>query len=693
VVRSIAAWAIMLLACAAIIAPVRAQSGGSGEGWTPFVPSSDTRIVYVSSSSGTDWTNSRTYRANDPEVGGDPFNPVGNVSAYRSLARAYQELRDGRPDWILLKRGDTWTTAIGDDQWRKSGRSSMERMLIATYGPNDARPTVSQFRTEYGPNDPEDAFDHVAILGIRFTGGLDRIIGGDDFLIEDCHFDECGVSIQGYGPVEGQRYLSNVAIRRSVLFGNYSTTGHAQNLFVKLTDGLLVEECVLDRGGWNPDVQGAEQTMFNHNAYIQYDTINVTFRGNISARASSHGAQLRRGGVCEDNLFLQNPINLLIGQASNEWPAEAATGIVRNNVMLDSRNIAGVPRGYGLWIEKADGVEVADNIIAHQQRGSVGVAMNVGTTYRNLFIHDNIVYDWVKPSDPSSGKCLQFNDDPRGLNRVRGNQFQQPRDGEMISHRVPFTAFSYANNTYFTSNDADDWFEPGGTYGAWRNQSGETGSQARRVSYPSPERTIETYMASLGRTPTLEAFLAQARLQSRRNWRSEFTAAAVNEYIRDGFIVGSWQQADVAGFDVPVGMHLDGGLADIEQSDGRHIVVQSTIDVGSMFPYIAELRVSVDSPIASPATIDITVESSMLNSIGTARIALRNWDSGEFDEFHAYAVSPFETSVQVRVPNPVAYVRATDGRIRVSVQHEASIGSNATGFRSKFDQVLVEVRD
>ena len=53
--------------------------------------------------------------------------------------------------------------------------------------------------------------------------------------------------------------------------------------------------------------------------------------------------------------------------------------------------------------------------------------------------------------------------------------------------------------------------------------------------FPDPARNIETYMRSIGGAPTLEAFLTQARLQSRANWRDEYTATAVNTYIREGF--------------------------------------------------------------------------------------------------------------------------------------------------------------
>jgi len=55
------------------------------------------------------------------------------------------------------------------------------------------------------------------------------------------------------------------------------------------------------------------------------------------------------------------------------------------------------------------------------------------------------------------------------------------------------------------------------------------------MSYPDPNRTIGTYNASLGGPATLEAFMAQARLQSKDNWRSQYTANAVNDYVRVGF--------------------------------------------------------------------------------------------------------------------------------------------------------------
>jgi hypothetical protein len=53
--------------------------------------------------------------------------------------------------------------------------------------------------------------------------------------------------------------------------------------------------------------------------------------------------------------------------------------------------------------------------------------------------------------------------------------------------------------------------------------------------FPDPDRDLESYLSSIGQTPTLEAFLTEARKQSRATWRPELTASAVNTYIREGF--------------------------------------------------------------------------------------------------------------------------------------------------------------
>jgi hypothetical protein len=225
----------------------------------------------------------------------------------------------------------------------------------------------------------------------------------------------------------------------------------------------LIEENVFDHNGWHDSIPGAEATIFNHNVYIQVgSTLPITFRANISANASSHGAQLRPGGTAIGNLFVHDPIGLLI--------ATGAT--VSTNVFTEGNDISpSLPRGFGIDVNPSTApMSIMNNIIAHEASGSPhghGISLAVGTV--GVTATNNIIYQWDNP---------------------------------IIDEGT--------SNT--TSPNAI-------------NLSG----------YLDPKRTVGTYNASLGGLPTSSAFLTEARKQSKDYWRPQYTASAVNNYIRAGF--------------------------------------------------------------------------------------------------------------------------------------------------------------
>jgi len=55
------------------------------------------------------------------------------------------------------------------------------------------------------------------------------------------------------------------------------------------------------------------------------------------------------------------------------------------------------------------------------------------------------------------------------------------------------------------------------------------------IPYPDPLRTPERYAALHGGDGSLASFITAVRAQSRYAWRNEFTAAAINTWIRQGF--------------------------------------------------------------------------------------------------------------------------------------------------------------
>ena len=495
--------------------------------WTDLAPSPDSRIVYVSSSEGSD--------SND---GLSPATPVRTFAVGTSL------LRDGYPDWLRLRRGDTWT---GEKLVVNNlvGRSESERIVVSTYGTGD-RPTIVDGQLKFGGT----RCGNLAITGLslvrtsedsEFPTGIDSVstkVGIENVLIEDCSVASFGVniSLQGYnGPIR------NVAIRGCVLMDAYSSVAHSQNIFVRKLDDLLIEGCVMDHGGYNDTVEGAEADDFSHNAYLQHDCSGVVTRNNIFSNGSAAGLQQRSGGLCEENLFLRNPVNLVFG---TNGPFGVHSGTVRRNVILDSRDIsANRPRGQGIWLANVKDIEVEQNIVAHQEHGTAPRAVLLTDDVGDVSIHDNIVYDWgsdVPAGDTAVRGFTLGGKTILGPVVFRDNSVMQPRGTVVrLSNAFDASVFSISGNRYNSASAADSWFTVDGgnmDLSSWATVTGESQTAAAVApSYAAPERTIATYAASLGLSQSFEAFIAEARKQSRSNWRSEFTANAVNDYIREGF--------------------------------------------------------------------------------------------------------------------------------------------------------------
>src|SRR4029453_11031609 len=124
-----------------------------GPGWTTLSPSRDTRLVYVSSSTGDDRNEGRT-----------PASPKRTIAAGKAL------LRDRSADWLLLLRGDSWDEALG--QWTKSGRSPQEPMVVAGFGRSPERPLLrtgtADGVTTLGSGGAPPTTENVSFVGLAF---------------------------------------------------------------------------------------------------------------------------------------------------------------------------------------------------------------------------------------------------------------------------------------------------------------------------------------------------------------------------------------------------------------------------------------------------------------------------------------------------------------------------------------------
>ena len=363
--------------------------------------------------------------------------------------------------------------------------------------------------------------------GSATVSGVDITNGLNDVLIENCYVEQYSVNISAQG-IESRP--TNIKIRRSVIANSLSTSGRSTGIILGHSDNVLIEECILDHNGWSETAAGCSPTIFSHNVYINPDnTTGVVVRGSIVARGAASGVR-STGQLCENNLFLQNPVAMALGPD---------TRIVRNNVVLDSRNIDSAnPRGVGMDGTIGANVEIYGNILAHQVSGTGNTkGMSLGGAYSGLQLHDNIIYGWVQ-SVNNLAPAIALEGTPTTQVRVYNNHLQQS-GGALYQQFNPVTAsmYRYSGNKYFASSNNVPFLESPSwmTYNQWLSFSGETDSTYSAVSYPDPNRTIATYMTSIGGSPSLNAFLTEARRQSKSNWRAAYTADAVGAYIRGGF--------------------------------------------------------------------------------------------------------------------------------------------------------------
>ncbi|MBU0622620.1 MAG: hypothetical protein KJ795_12320 [Gammaproteobacteria bacterium] len=541
-----------------------------GNGWSILTPSADSRLIYVSAS-GND-TTAQNYTPASAEVGADPYNPTGAILPYATIDVALAQARAGYPDYILLKRGDTWTrTAMIN---LKAGRSATERSVLGYYGNAAARPTILQKGVNFS------WASNSAVIGIRFyasqrdpaspdfvgfaivgnDAGFDGLIGyggsvTGGLLIEDCWFDWFSGNVL-QSPVTTYAALNDIIIRRNLITNNYSTAGHAQGLYTSRVS-LWLEENIFDHNGWykQGDTNFSDQaegkaTMFNHNTYFT-ETRDTVFRNNLFLRPSSIGTKFTSNTasglnevkawdvLVDNNLYIEGEVGISLGGNDDQDNGPRWRNIhVTNNVMMHIGRTQPTLRtlGWGLDVQDWDGGEVKDNIFAHWGDATLSnnYAINADGNMNDVSYTGNIIYNIY-----SGGPLVHFRG---GASHERvtftGNDLWTSHTGQLVSYTLESNA-GFGNNYFHSTRNAAQWFLLNNTYSSldqYKTAAGDTTSVAGERIYVDPSRTIETYLTSLGRPTDMDSFVAALTAQSSRNWIPALGAAAINDYIRAGFV-------------------------------------------------------------------------------------------------------------------------------------------------------------
>lgn len=520
------------------------------QGWTAITPSSDSRIVYVSSSNG-----------NDNNDGLSENTPKATISAGMRL------LRDGFPDHLYLKRGDIWQNQ--NLHIAKSGRGIDEPLVIGAYGDvSEARPKLNTGSQSGVVMDYHANINYVSVFDLECEAdrhnpdnsnfdpnitdcmGVNATSQGSNWLIEGCRFSwyNSGMVIQN---IHNQP-IQDVKIRRCVIDNCYNRSGFEQGMYYYDVDGLLIEECLIDRVAKIPGV--SEGSIFDHAVYFQNGSDqagragdNTTFRNNIVAR--SDGIQMREGGRCLNNLFVRTWIAIQLGGGNDATPG----GVVvkcDDNVILDGDDINDSnPRGWGikaLNINGSGSSSVSNNIVANNTLGDFPFPYQFDANsnfdnghrsqIRNLTISGNKSYGW--------GGTQMFFEGARFENvLVENNMLESNQEWAVISHNNQDAMSEFtADNNVFWNNTGDEqrMFVAGGNTdkdGWVRYLGSASGNQVAQADFVDPTRDLNRYDREvLGGNGDLDMIINRLKEQRKGNWLSDLTTNSINSWVRDGFV-------------------------------------------------------------------------------------------------------------------------------------------------------------
>ena len=486
------------------------------------------QTIYVSQSEGDN--------ANDGLTSGTPK---------LTLAAGEDLLRDGYADHMLLKRGDTWTNERFT-AWDKSGSSVSAKMVIGAYGTGD-RPVVTSPSGNWWYNNA--GVEHLAIVSLEIQGsngeyaGINSLVAMNDILLEDLAISgfNDGIILQGeYTGAGGLTRHQDCTVRRCVIYDNYQgSTGHSQGIFAKACDGLIIEENFFDRNGWISD-RDTEATIYNHNAYLQYDNGDIIFRKNWSSRASSHAVQQRAGGWQEDNTYYKNPITGAIGWNTNESPHTSGFKCyLRRNITVDSDDItSSLPRGIGHGISNASEGDIADNLVIHVGTDATGTHKGIGGASNNLqwtaTVRRNVVYKWNQGIGFAGTGYTSFVLTGNEVQSCNDEVYQSDSGCDADSAALPgdnqFWSALAANARYVTAGTAET------NFAGWQSTTGDSTSTETSLSgsYTDPEKDMDDYAVSIGLTDAAE-MLTYIRLQRKGNWDTQLETSSINAYFRANF--------------------------------------------------------------------------------------------------------------------------------------------------------------
>ncbi|WP_300039640.1 right-handed parallel beta-helix repeat-containing protein, partial [uncultured Roseobacter sp.] len=258
-----------------------------------------------------------------------------------------QHGKEVNSNWLLMERGYEYSDVGGRLFIRNmQGEDELHPIHITAFG-EGTQPVIDELPRMY-----QDPSSNVVVSDIHFTAGV-QILEGSNILLED-------ITLTGEGLMNIQN-VDGFTLRDSDIWDIryeeapedrstwWAHTDRTQGIFMSGGQDVLIENNLFDHNGWADDYRedastegGQAPSQYSQNVYLSYNNLGVTFRDNISMQASSFGAQIRGGGLIEDNAFLDNNagVNFLGGDVVDGEKTGQFTLLTSNVITSGAHKVA-----------------------------------------------------------------------------------------------------------------------------------------------------------------------------------------------------------------------------------------------------------------------------------------------------------------------------------------------------------------
>ena len=551
----------------------RETNGWDENGWSVLTPADDSRLIYVSSSSGNDDTGDFITRNSVVEI----YNPDG-IKPFRTIEAALSMARTGFPDWVLLKRGDTWD--VTNILSVRAGRSVYERSVLTSYGAGSPRPVINT-RANNGLRIWIDV-DFVAIVGISLYAGFRDpnsstfagwgLVGNPSGIFmyqpeggvaKSILLENNDINFFGTGMImTGKGHFRDIVIRRNIIRNSYSEKSHAQGFYANHAS-VLLEENIFDHNGWykkqidagNESAEG-QATFFNHNTYFA-DSFDTRFVNNIFLRSSSIQNKwasnsekdagmdsIRSGNLwIEGNVYIEGEVGISAGGNTDYDTGSRWENItIQDNVMLAIGRSQPTNRNLGWYIEVDDWKEgsICGNYLLNNDNPNVDNLYGVSVTGHssNVAISRNTIHGLIRKTPGIHSAAIKLDSVGDGNTSVQQNNIQLDDSQMRLIVSSNESSVSFDSNQYYSDANPSLWFRVDGTdhdFISWKDLMVDVNSNVIKDSFDQPKRTFESYLALIGASASIDTFMELVVRQSKSNWRQDLTAQSISDYIRSGY--------------------------------------------------------------------------------------------------------------------------------------------------------------